>query len=264
MSIFVERMQKVGREISAPIGFGTSSKRTDSFSDMIIIGGIGFEKFVKIYPSPHTHNTLIKKHELDNNVDAILIDITSSVTKRVSDHIRQLEDNYSSLLTDRLWGVRSHSLTMEQLSHIKEIGCDFIVFDIGETPAIILSDESIGKVIALGTEVDNDLSNAVDCLNLDCVLFISKDLSLPLTVGEMVKFQMVRNRIDKHFIVEIPTDLEPNDVETLRNANISGLLIDLESPKAITKLKKTISDLPVRKDKSRNRSSMEPQLYGNP
>lgn len=243
MSIFVERLDKVGRETSDPIGFGTSSKGNDRLSDMIIIGEIVFEELLK------TGN------DLDNNVDAILVSIDSSDIKSLK--------SVSSLLTDRLWGVRSQSLTVDQLDHLKENGCDFIVFDIGKTPAILLSDESIGKIITLGHEVDNDLSNAINCLNLDCVLFISKDRSLPLTVEEMIEFQMVRNRIDKHFILEVPTDLEPNGVETLRNANISGLLIDLKFPKAIIKLKRNITGLPVRKNKPRDRSSPSPRLYSN-
>ncbi len=243
MSIFVERLEKVGRETSSPIGFGTVSKGTDGFSDMIIIGGIVSEDLMK------------NEIDIDNNVDAILVSIDSSKFASLKD--------VSNLLTGRLWGVRSHSLTVTQLSQLKETGCDFMVLDIGETPAILLSDESIGKIITLDHEVNNNLSNAIDCLNLDGVLFISKDNSLPLTLEKMINFQMVRSRIDKHFILKVPTDLKSSDVETLRDANISGLLIDLKSSKAIAKLKKTISGLPVRKSKSRNRDPVSPRLYSN-
>ena len=55
----------------------------------------------------------------------------------------------------------------KQAKRLKEKGCDFVIFDIGETSASVLNDEDLGKLIVVKPGLKDDLAHALHALSID-------------------------------------------------------------------------------------------------
>ena len=242
MSKFIERLDKVGQETSAPLGFGTASRRDASSSNMMLVGTISSDGLSK------------NRGASEVEVDAIVVSLDSPEGKSI--------DGVVDSLKDRLWGVRVGAINEEQAAQLKEKGCDFVVFEIGETAAAVLNDEDLGKLVAVAPDLSEDLAHAIHELSIDGVLFSPEGDLLPLTIRKMVDIQMVRGLIGRHFLMAAPSNLGSSDLEVLRNAGIGGLVIDLSSTEDVSKTKEAIANLPRHKQKPRGRDAVVPQTSG--
>jgi hypothetical protein len=72
----------------------------------------------------------------------------------------------------------------------------------------------------------------------------------PLTVQKMIEIQKVRGLVGRPFIMSCTLDVGESDLESLRNGDINGLVVDLSSKDKIAKAREMIDKLPRRKHKS--------------
>ncbi|MDA0770527.1 MAG: hypothetical protein O2821_09910 [Chloroflexi bacterium] len=230
MSKFVEMLEKTRDMTPEPMGFGAArhSKRNPS---IVLIGQASADDLEK--------NAKLA----DAQADAILLTVATSNEKAL--------ENASTVLKDKLWGVRVGSVTEQQAASLKEKGCDFIVFDPENTEAAVLNDEVLGKIIAVNSEIDEDTGQALHLLSIDCAMFTSDESLTPLTVQRLLDIEIVRGIVGKMFIMSAPADLGKSELEALRNGGVAGLVVNLSAAEDIANTKKTIDSLPRRPDRGR-------------
>ena len=244
MSKLIEILEKVGQPTATSIGFGTSSRRDDPVPAIMLIGRV-------------TPDELASQPGLaDAQADAILVWLDAWKEGSL--------DKVTDVLADRLWGARVSGIDHDQVRQLEEKGCDFIVFEAENTAAAVLNDDTLGKFIAVGPDLAEDLARAIQELPIDGALLAPSEDLVPLTVDKLLNIELVRALIDGPFIVLAPPDLAPADLEAFRNAGITGLVIELSSPDAVGRTKEAIADLPRRKSGPRSRGTAIAQAPGEP
>ena len=243
MSKLIDRLQRAGQFAPAPLGFGAASGRGEAAPSILLVGLAAQEELAR---SPGSATA---------PVDALLVSQGSGS----SDSLSKLAD----AVEGRLWGARVSRANQDQVADLKEMGCDFIVFDADDTSAAVLGDEDLGKLLAIGPDLSEDLARAIHELPIDGVLFSPQDDLLPLTVKKMIDIQVVRTLVDKSFVMVSPGGLGRPELETLRDAGIEGLAVDLSDSQAVTDMKEAIAQLKRPRPKARTSLAMVPRASGH-
>ncbi len=235
MSKFIDMLEKVGQLAPTPMGFGAAARRNNAAPQIALVGQVQPQGVQGVSGA---------------QVDAFLVSLDSWDEASL--------DQVRDALGERLWGVRVNGLSKEQAAMLKEKGCDFIVFDAEGTAAAVLNDEEMGKVLAIGEGLDEDTARAIQDMPIDAVLFTPGKEIVPLTVQKLIDIQLVRCLVDKAFLMATPAALAPDDLEGLRNAGITGLLVDVPSAGAVAGLKQAIDGLPRRRPRPASRDAIVP------
>lgn len=188
-------------------------------------------------------------------VDALLVTLDASDGAAVS----RVKDT----LKDRLWGARVGSASADDAGALKEAGCDFVVFDAEGTSAAVLNDGDLGKVIAVGfddPEFNEDEAKAIRTLDIDCALLTPPDGLLPLTVQKLLSIQAMRATVRKRSILVAPIELGKAELETLRNAGVTAIVVSLvDAGSEVQRIKDDIACLPRRRTQA-GRGSSSPSV----
>jgi hypothetical protein len=239
MSKFIEMLEKTSESAPSPLGFGASSRRGAVNPPVVLIGQITADELDK---NPKL---------LESEADVILLTLTSSDEKAVN--------GVSDALKGRLWGVRVGAISEEQAASLKEKGCDFVVFDPENTAAAVLNDDDLGKIIAVSSDLDESAGQAISGLHIDCALLSPSESLLPLTVQKLIDIEMIRGLVGKYFVMAAPSEIARAELESFKNANIAGIVVNLSSAGEISRIKKAINDLPRRKPGARSRRGLMAQ-----
>lgn len=231
MSKFIDKLEKVGQNSPPPLGFGPASRKETPIPQIALIGQASADDASSL-------------DSVAPNVDAVLVSLGSGGYGAL--------DALSESLKDLVWGVRVGEVTVDQVAQLKEKGCDFIVFDADNTSAAVLNDEELGKVIAITAELDEDTARAIYDLPIDAAMFSHEMELMPLTVQKLIDIQMVRCLVGKPFLMTCPTLLGEAELETFRDAEITGLVVSTSAADAIEVMHKSIANLPKRKIRSKS------------
>ena len=223
MSRLIDRLEKGAQSSPEPMGFGAASGRTDAVAAIILVG--------RVTPDDLTKDPALA----DAPVDAVLVSLDSAEDAPL--------DELPTLLKDRMWGVQAGGLDEAQASRLKEAGCDFIVFDAGDTAAAVLGDEDLGKILTVERELSEEAGRAIQDLPIDAVAFSPMVDIKPLTIKKLIDIQQVRGLVDGPFIVDTSSELGVPELEAFRNVGIGGLLVELKAADTIAGLKESISKM---------------------
>ena len=241
MSKLIDRLEKVGQHAPIPLGFSAASRRDEPAPEMVVIGRA-------------TSEDLAKKPDLaEANVYAILVSgdrWEGRVFNRVTKSLRE-----------RVWGVAVSGIDQDQAGKLQEKGCDFLVISAHDTAAGVLNNEELGKLLAVGPGLDEEVARAIQELPIDGALYSPEEPLLPLTVQKLIDVQIVRGLLDKSFVVAAPPDMGRTELQAFRDAGIGGLVVELSSTDAITRMNEAIADLPRRKTRPASRDAMVPHPF---
>jgi len=241
MSKLIDRLEKVGQSSPIPFGFSAKSRREEPVPEIVVIGRAKSQDLAK---SPGL---------AEASVDAILVSGDSwegRAFKRITDSLQ-----------GRVWGVAVIGIDQDQAGKLQTKGCDFLVFSAQNTAAGVLNDDEPGKLLAVGPGLDEDLARAIQELPIDGALYSPKEPLLPLTVQKLIDVQIVRGLMDKPLVVEAPPDMGRTELQAFRDAGIVGLVVDLSSTDAITRMNEAIADLPRRKTRPASRDAIVPHPF---
>ncbi len=151
-----------------------------------------------------------------------------------------------------LWGVAVSDCTVGDLASLKEAGCDFILIESESASGAALRDDGLGRGFVLPEEVTENRAHAIDDLPLDYLLVRGVPGEWPVTVGGALDLQEKVSMFTKHIFLEITGAPSKEDLELLRDMPVSALVVDLgvQDPEELQALKKTISELEPRKQRS--------------
>jgi hypothetical protein len=151
--------------------------------------------------------------------------------------------------------LKSSPLTADQAKSAEESGADFVVFDAGSTDAAVLDIEDLASVITITDSIEDDQARGFQALSIDAALYSSGADSKNLTVVALAQIQAVRSSIRKPTLVRVSSSIGTSNVETLRNAGIAGLVVELSSASEADGLRKIIDSLPKKKRPSNESTS---------
>jgi len=231
VSKLVEKLRQASQGSPQPLGFrGASSTATQKGSAMMLIVALA-EGDAGAAPDDKA------------SADAVLLAKAES----------QVVDG----LGESPWGVSLDKGTQEELTQLKDMGCDFLVFEPATAPSSVLGEEDLGKVMEIEPDTADGMLRAIDKLPIDAVL-VGGDPTL--SVHRLMVCQRLANLVHKPLIARVPLDVSKEALKEIRETGVTGLVVHLSArdKKGLSRLRETIDSLPAMR--KRRKDKVEPVL----
>jgi len=234
MSKLLDKLEQISEGRAQPLGFGAAVARGKSLP-MVIVASVpvGDAKLAAIAAKA--------------GADAVLMTIEHQ--EKSDKALAKL----SSAKTDIPWGVSLNAVTKEQVEQLIGMDCDFVIFAPDKTPAAVLGEEKIGKVLRIDPSLNDSLAKAINRLSIDAVLLgpVSEDES-PLTVYQLMVYERLAAGAGKHLLAAMPPGLPIDDIESLWGLGVRGVVVDLavkDPEQRLSQVKEAIQKLPTTRKK---------------
>ncbi len=240
MSKLIDMLERASSPSQTPMGFGPASRRADERPALAIIG-----------------RALSSELEQDPglaqaDVDAVLVEL----------HVRAQENAANGAfdaLDGRIWGLSvDERVSTDVLAAAKERGCDFLALDSLAAPASLLSEEDMGKLVAVEDDLDERTAAAIRSLSFDGALYHPLEGLSPLNLGRLVAVQRAHRLLGNPFLVSASGELSKPDLKELRDAGIAGIVMELSGNDAIARTRESILGLPRIRPRPRQRRNVAP------
>ena len=157
-----------------------------------------------------------------------------------------------------MWGSEAPVQGRAGARALREAGADFLVFDDESTDAAALLEEDLGYVMRIALDVSDTFlgtvgvrTSPVEDLRLDA-LFVP-GLDGPLTVRRMLDLRRVAGFARTGLILPVRTEIDPADLEALRDCGVVGVVAD--GPDGAAALRSKVDELPARRPRRKVRGS---------
>jgi len=234
VSKLIEKLERISEGRVQPMGFGAAANRT-IILPMLVIASL---------PAGSA-----KPDEVAAKADADALVLTIDNWKKEKDTLARIGGK-----TDVLWGVSSQVVSREEIDQLAEMKCDFVIFTPEKTPAAVLGDERIGKVLQIDPSLDDSLARAVARLSVDAVLLSppGKDQS-PLTIHQLMVYERLAAGSGKHLLAALPPGSPADDLESWWSLGVRGVIVDMTADHAdekMSQVKEAIRNLSTTKKKT--------------
>lgn len=235
MSKLVDKIKRVSEGEAAPLGFGT---KTPVKMPQMVLGAILAKNDIGMAASA-----------VERGADALLISL-HSVTEGVNElgQVTQLAANVP-------WGVWLESSSPEEMRLVREIGCDFILFEGARTPSALLREEGLGRIMKIDTSLSDSLMRAIDRLPVDALLIGNGMGEPPLSVYQLMNYYRFVLLTRKPLLVLVTSEMTNLEVETLWEAGLVGIFLETEPAlleNQLSMLRQAIDKLPSSRKKPRS------------
>ena len=226
MSKLVEKLGQASQGSPQPLGFrGTASAATQKGRSVALIVAVA-EGDAAAAPDDKA------------SVDAVLL--------------ANAESQAVDALGESTWGACLNKGTEEELTRLKDMGCDFLVFEPATAPSSVLGEEELGKIVEIEPGTADGMLRAIDKLSIDAVL-VGGDPTP--SVHRLMVCQHLANLVKKPLIARVPLDVSTEALQELRETGISGVVVTL-SPrdrKGLPRLRQAIDSLPATKKRRKEK-----------
>jgi hypothetical protein len=249
LSKLIEKLERISEGRAQPLGFGAAASRTRSLPMLVI---------ASVPAGSAKPDEVVAK----TGADAVLLTIENWKKER------EALAKISSGKADFIWGVYAQAVSGDEVEQLVEMKCDFVVFAAEMTPAAVLNEERIGKVLQIDSSLDDNLTRAVGRLAVDAVLLSppGKDQP-PLTISQLMVYERLAAGAGKHLLAALPPVSPTDDLETWWSLGVRGVVVDMTADHAGDKLaqvKEAIEKLPTTKKKGTKASAVLPQIAREP
>jgi hypothetical protein len=139
-------------------------------------------------------------------------------------------------------GLAGSEFDAEALAELGKAGVDFVLLSgIGATAAP-LAEESVGRVLALDTDLEDTPLRLLGDLGLDALVLASPEL--PLTVARLLAVRRVSALTRTPLLMDVPPDIKGTTLRLLRDSGVAGVI--LADASKLGALKERIAGLPAR------------------
>jgi|TARA_B100000315_G_scaffold64611_1_gene58658 hypothetical protein len=143
----------------------------------------------------------------------------------------------AQLAPDIPWGGLLKDSGQRGTKRIIQAGGDFIVFP-SNTSLKVLEDKEVGKVLVVKSSLDKSLLKAVDELPVDAVFITAQETSeYFLTWHHLILFRHFADLLTKPFLVSVPPSVTANELQTLWEMGVDGVVVDIVVSQPAGKLK---------------------------
>jgi hypothetical protein len=139
-------------------------------------------------------------------------------------------------------GAWPEEVDAKAVAALVEAGADFLVFDAESTPANALLEDKLGYVLVLKDGQDDTYLRVLESVALDAILLDGP--IVPLTLRRQVELRRVAGLTRKPLMLPVSLPVESADLECLRDAGVSVLVVDGKGLEELPALVKTVEDLP--------------------
>jgi hypothetical protein len=141
-------------------------------------------------------------------------------------------------------GVSVKGIREEEIDELVSLGCDFVVFGIGETAAI-LGKKKVGKFLMVEPSMDQGLVRAINSFEVEGVLIGSEDSVM--AVEHLLVYRRFVEVLEKPVIVMLPCPVTKEELVSLWQAGVDAVVsAPTQSTEALGELKKMLGDFPKR------------------
>lgn len=238
MSKLLEKLEQIFEGGGQPMGFGAAVTRT-KIPQMLTIASVpaGNAQLISIVTKA--------------NADALLLTVEN--LEKDSKTLAKMNRAKAEIP----WGVSVETVSKEDIRQLVELGCDFVVFDPIKTPAAVLIEEKISKVLRIDASLPENLAKAINRLQIDAILLnpaVGEETAF--TVHHLMVLERLAGSTGKHALIIMPLGLSTSDIEILWGLGARGVVLDmtLEQPEQrLSQVKEAIQQLPTARKKSREK-----------
>lgn len=238
MSKLLEKLEQISEGSGQPMGFGAALART-KISQMLTIASVP------------AGNTQLITAATKEKADALLLAIES--LEKDSKTLAKMNRAKSTIP----WGISLDKVSKDDIGQLIELGCDYVVFDPTQTPAAVLIEEKIGKVLRLDTSLPDTLARAINRLQVDAVLLNpAGGEETAFTVHQLMVLERLASNTGKSVLMNMPPGLLTSDIEILWGLGARGIVVDMtvEQPEQrLSQIREAIQQLPTTRKKSREK-----------
>ena len=231
MSKLVQRIERLGRDAPAPMGFGLSARRQPA-PQMLLLASCAAPGELSQEALAHVDGVLLNSSNPDGEVKA----------------------------EDTPWGVTLPEATADAIASLREKGCDFIALSAGGILLDALKDEEIGRVMVTPRDLSLERAHSLGDLPIDAVL-LTEPLSPPMTLQALMDLSAIRGEIAKPALVLLSGVPSAWEVECLRDIGVDGVVMDAAHAGAaeLEAVKQHILALPRRRPRGERPTPSVPQ-----
>lgn len=243
MSKFLDRLDRISRGSSSPMGFGSAS-RAEKTPSMALVGLL-------------SHSYLDSASLLaEVGVDGVLIEGLDKGTQ-----FRQV----TNILGALPWGIGGKHLNEEIAKSHREQGCDFFSFSVDNITSATLSEEDSAYLLEIAPDFDDRSLRAIECLPLDAVVLNVNPGWSSLALRDLIAIGSIRSMLDKYLLLQGPVSVTAGELIVLKEIGVDGLVVDVsECPKkTLQQLKENLMSMPKprKSTSSKGESSLSSSAY---
>ncbi|PKB63724.1 MAG: hypothetical protein BZY80_05610 [SAR202 cluster bacterium Io17-Chloro-G2] len=234
MSKFLDYMERI--TLAGPGGMGFGAARTGKTPAMALIGLVS-GSYAKGLGT-------VSKLALDA---ALMSGIDNAAG------LKRIEKSLPSMP----WGVKTSTLTEESARGFRDGGCDLLAFALENTAASALATDDAARILYIDAEIEERELRAIGALPVDALILPMTEISGPWELANLASVASISRRVDKYILVEVGGAPSASDLESLRNAGVHGLVLDVAAVGAhdLETLKSATLDMPRQRPPGRGRAS---------
>jgi hypothetical protein len=238
MSKLIEKLERISEGSGQPMGFGAAVSRT-KISQILTIASV---------PAGNAQLITVATKE---GPDALLLTV---------DNLEKDSKALAKMNRDRAeipWGASLETASKEDIAKLIELGCDYVIFSPARTPAAILMEERIGKVLKIDASLPESLTKAINRLQVDAILLSpASDDEPTFTVHQLMILERLAGSTGKHVLATMPSGLSISDIEILWGLGVRGVLVDMaakQPEQMLSQVKEAIQKLPTTRKKPKEK-----------
>ena len=239
MSKLLDRLERISRGDSPPMGFGPVSTARKTEPSMVLLAFVD---------SPVRR---VKSGSGDMTMDGIAISESIAKGKDLN--------KVASSVNAPFWGIWWANQPWDLLHSMKEAGCDFIIFPLGEIPVEILRDEDLGRILVVESDIGDRALESIAGLPVDLVLLSGQEEDIPYTLNKLAELAYVREVAGRPVFLLRKKSLSVGELEVLRESGVDGIIVQ-GAKDLIGEMRNNIDILPKRRSKGERSFPTIPQV----
>jgi len=247
MSKLVEKLERISESSGQPMGFGATVTRT-KVPSMLTIASVP------------VGNAQLITSATKEGADALLLNMEN--LEKGSKALAKMNRTKAEIP----WGISLEMVNKADIEQLIELGCDFVIFNPAKTPAAVMIEERIGKVLRIDTSLPENLAKAISRLQVDAVLLNpTGGEETAFTVHQLMVLERLAGSTGKYVLMTMPPGLSTSDIEILWGLGARGVVVDMtvEQPEQrLSQVKEAIQQLPTTRKKSKEkfRATLPPSI----
>jgi hypothetical protein len=151
--------------------------------------------------------------------------------------LSSLSRQLAQVAGDIPWGVWLSPASQEDMRRFQEAGCDFFILERAAAPAAALHYPEGGKLLRVEAAWDDSTLKAVGQLGVDAVLFSGAEAEPFLTLQHLIECHRLTSLIRKPLLAMTPVSLTAEDLKSLWEAGVDGIVVEHKEGEPWEKLK---------------------------
>ncbi|MCD6358367.1 MAG: hypothetical protein J7L90_00160 [Dehalococcoidia bacterium] len=231
MSKLLDKLQDYSHKQSQAIGFRTQPSSSKEQTSPIVV-------------SLSSSDIGLIPDIIAVGIGAILINI------KLGRQTKTTLTKISKAARDIPWGISTTNIEAKQISMLLKAGCDFIVFDAATTPASLVEEENIGKILRIEQMTDNEPIEVVGQLPIDAIFIDNQELPNP-SIQHLMLCQYLSETTGKPLLFTTPLEADNKGLKSLHQYGVCGIVTKIRAGYSRDELQRIVLNINVPLTKSK-------------